>query len=370
MSVKIEIAPEMTLAQLVQSKMSGYMVEETPHIGNLAISSLSLLSLGMQPKLIDATVGEKDNLFYPHCIIQDGARTQIAPANLMTSHNKVTNASMSLTQFHTQPLADMGLQVLSHNQWLAERTDLAYKTIAATMNDRSIAIWKRYVNLDGLVTIIPAQSCSQVLGRIHKVTVAGDESGWVIPNPVNVLLDLVIGAVETEKAVVYMLSGQSMYKYIQKGYDRFGPMNALISDMYDSVRGQVIKNLPESLLVKMVPTTALRHFVAPRQLTTQLDTKLRYYEKLKKASARCGRKISEQCLSAKKVVNFRKKRESLFQNLSQSIAHVCAESETGMFYSQHDLYKNQDTVYIPDHVLDMPFKEMMAIAQKMNALSK
>ncbi len=368
MPVQIEIETNITLTELVMLKQNGYMVEATPHIGNMPVRSLALMSLGIRPNLVDITIGEKDNLFYPHCIIKDGNRTEIAPGHLMTTHNKIDGTNTSLTDFHTEPLKKMGLPFLSHSDWVESNQKLVFNVCQVVVENFSYLLWGKYVESDGSIKTRHVET-QQVLNKIHKVTSPKDQAGWVIPNPVNILLDLVNGAQETQKDVIYMLSGQSMYKYIHKGYRMFGPMDELISAMYDKVRDCKFTNLPKLLTVKMVPTPVIRDFVAPTKFKDRLDRKLRHYKKLETGISRCGKKMSEKTLSLEKMTALRSKRKKLFGNISEPLSLICANSETGKFYSQHDLYKDQDTIYIPDQVMNMRILEMMVKAQKMSNLA-
>ncbi len=370
MPVQIQIEDNITLAQLIKHQQDGYMVEQTPHVGNIAMRTLALISLGIKCNLVDTTIGEKDNLFYPHCLIMNGTNTPIAPASIMTTHNKLTDDEMTVTEFHTQPLKQKGLEFYLHSDWLSERKDLANKIIETVMDDFSMSIWKRYVDEKGTVSNRQAFSKNEVLGKIHKINTAPNEGGWVIPNPINILIDLVIGSIESEKELVYMLSGQSMYKYIHKNYDLNGPMDEFISSMYDVLKNNNFAYLPKLLQVKMVPTPIIRHFIAPMKLKNLLDNKLRYYQKMRNGNSRCGIKMSKHLISKQHMLNLRNKREKIFCKLSKGLAHVYAESETGTFYSQHDLVKDQDTVYIPDQVMNMPLSEMTKTIHSLRNLAK
>ncbi len=367
MPIQISIDTELTLANLVSKKQQGYMVEETPHVGNLSLSTLALLSLGLRAKLVDVTVGSKDTLFYPHYQIANGEQTIIANPNLMTTHNTVIGCGESLSEFHLRPIAVRPWDIFTHSSWVASRKEIILKTIEIALQKIPTVngVWGRHVSKEGIVS--ERQPSGRILDHIHKVTTLPTDEGWVVPNPFNILFDLVCGSLESEKATIYMLSGQSMYKYIHQPYRHFGAMSKLISELYDTTRNYAFSQLPKDLNVVMVPVPVIRNFVGPLQLKEQLDCKLGFYEKLKIANARCGRKLSEGQLSHPTVRRLKQKRRILFDSAAKPMSLACADSETGVFYSQHDL--DQDVIYIPNQVMDMPIRSMLDTVAKMRHLS-
>ncbi len=370
MPVRIQIDANVSPGQLVRLKEEGHCVDQTPHVGNHSLSNLVLFFLGLPAKLVDITVGHKDNLFYPHTIIQNGVCAPIACDEKMTTHNTVFDSEVSISDFHAKPLIDSGLNIPTHSQWLEPRQEMAIKVIESISTDQLLKMWVRYVNADGSIKMQTPYSQNNLLGNIHKVTSGHNEAGWVIPNPINILLDLVAGAIETNKDTVYMLSGQSMYRYITKDYARLGSMGKLVSRLYDQVRAKAFPELPETLVVKMVPTPVIRNFVSPMKLKDSLDAKLRYYSKFLTGNARAGQKLSEGIINGPRMKYFRHKRENIFRQVSSTVSHICCPSETGIFYTQHDLALNEDTIYVPSKVMDMTFNEMSLVYNKMHQIIK
>ncbi len=372
MPVQIQVETNITLAELVAKKRAGFMVEETPHIGNLSVATLALLTLGMDAKLVDANVGAKDNLFYPHQQIINGQATTIASPYVMSTHNKVKGDITPVSEFHLDPVQRLGLKAFAHSKWIGDRRNYIL-TLLALLNTENwpLLLWTRYVDTNGRVSKVdPPTTRFELMCRIHKLTSSPDESGWILPNPINILLDLVFGALETDKPTVYMLSGQSMYRYISQQYTNFGRMDELISDMYDTVRSKGFYTLPELLKVSMVPIPVIRHFVAPAGLKNELDKKLDYYERLIANTARGGNKLSKRQISHDLMSHLKLKRKHVFSSLSSPLAHLCADSETGQFYSQHDLAYNNDQMYIPDRAMNLPIHKMAGVVARMVRLAK
>lgn len=366
MPVTVSIRTDITLAELIVLRKDGFQVEETPHVGNLALSTLALSSLGFAPKLVDITIGDKDTLFYPHCVIKKGMRKQIACAATLTTHNRCENGS-PIAHTHTRPLEALELPGFTHSSWVKQRANPIHRILDPLTTNEYRALWERHVDGNGRVTR-PPSPCQPSLEAIHKVTVPHDGEGWVIPNPVNILLDWVFGALETERDHVYMLSGQSMYKYIQQKY-RSGPIMAtLLSGMYDQVRSNVIPGLPEHLRVTLVPIPVLRHFVAPYHLRDALDKKLRYYEKCTAGMARCGELARSKHMPYKFMLRHKTTRRAILTARAGPLELACAESENGVFYTQHDLDSDGTSVYVPEPVLNLSFQAMHDIVLRMKRL--
>jgi hypothetical protein len=145
-------------------------------------------------------------------------------------------------------------------------------------------------------------------------------------------------------------------------------MSVLLSAMYDTVRAKLNLQLPQNLVVKMVPTPMLRHFVAPMSYQDVLDKKLKSFNNLMQGKKRCGIKFSSGLLSKSSMEHMRSKRENLLLQLAPPLQLVCAESETGSFYTQHDLAKTSEKIYIPNQTMTMPIKSMIESLQTMNRL--
>jgi hypothetical protein len=369
MPVKIIIDSDINLNGLLERKSQGYMVEATPHVGNMPARALATMALGLRAKLVDINVGEKDNIFYPHLLIKNGVAETIAPSNLLTTHNKVGATGQSLCEYHTAPLKRMGLPAICHSEWIAERRENVHKVLSLLTTDKLWGLWTRYVNVSG-VTEKRSVSSREILDAVHKVSAPANGHGWVIPNPVNILLDLVFGASETDKDTVYMLSGESMYRYISKNYSRFGPMDEFISAMYDMVANDNILSLPKVLTVKMVPTPVLQHFVAPESQRDQLDAKLYYSRKVHQCNRRVGIKFSQGLISEETKSQLHAKRKIVLSKVMAPLAYSCASSETGVFYTQHDLAQNSERIYIPEEVKATPFNQLKILAENMQKFSK
>jgi hypothetical protein len=287
----------------------------------------------------------------------------------MTTHSTVLGCGTSLSEFYLEPFANRDLRIFTHSSWMAARQETIAKIIEATLQRLPFAygLFGRYVGEDGKVS--EREPNKGLLNKIHKVTALPTGAGWVVPNPLNILFDLVCGSIESGRSTVYMLSGQSMYRYVTQPYRHFGAMDALISTLYDAVRDYGFSDLPEHLNVAMVPVPVVRNFVAPLRLKDQLDRKLKCCDRVMVDNARCGKKLSNGQLPHALMRRLKQKRGRLFDAIAQPLLHVCADSETGTFYSQHDMDRDQDTIYIPDRVMALPIRAMLNSATRMGRLS-
>lgn len=367
MPVTININNTITLRDLLKCKLEGYMVEATPHVGNFGMRTLAAAWLRFAIKLIDINKGEADHLFYPHCLIRDGKKVQIGLDQILTTHNVVDKTGMPIAEFHTANIAKRFNSIFTQSDWMNQHSQLIKNVFEIATRHTNGAIWYRYVDAEG-VTHLKHHNSSELPDKIHRVTTDSNTEGWISANPVNLLCDMISGALESGKDTVYMISGSAMYKYTHQQYRSLGRMDLLISELYDAVRASNLFDLPEHLNVVMVQLTCLTHFAVPMRLAKELDRKLAYYHRLTSANKRLG---SKKALHGRVKARLNLQRAKVFQCLNKPLQAVCAEPDTANFYTQHDLLQEEDmNIYIPEWVMDTPLESLLGQVVKMKGLLK
>jgi hypothetical protein len=119
----------------------------------------------------------------------------------------------------------------------------------------------------------------------------------------------------------------------------------------------------------MVPIPVLRHFAVPNKHKDLLDAKLKYVEKVKTASTRCGIKCADRTLGVETKKYLAGKRGGYLRKLSARTSHFSAQSETGIFYTQHDLAEDEDSIYIPGSVMEITISKMVVIVENLQKFS-
>ncbi len=361
---------EVTLKDLEKRKLDGFMVEATPHIGNLGVSTLAAASLGLTIKLVDSTKGEKDNLFFPHCVISNGQKEQIACEKVLTTHNVISDSNQSVSEFHTTEIGKRFGTIFPQSDWMETNTDTILPVLEVANKFTDGLIWERYVSEQGMVGLNHHHHSSKLPEKIHRVTVSRDSEGWITANPVNLLCDMIGGIRHSDRTKVFMISGPSMYKYIYQKFRHFGHMDQFISQLYDAVRRTGLFDLPELLEVSMVPLSCLSYFTAPSTLKDELNRKLGYLERLIKGNKRAGEKERQKKLSGKSISRMALRRAKVFQELNKPLEKVCADPTTGIFYTQHDLLEEKETMYIPDEIMETPLQVLWNKAERMERLMR
>src|SRR6476469_5654714 len=205
MPVTISNDQTVTLSELIKLKSENFMIEATPHIGNLGMWPLAVASLGLTVKLIATTKGISDYFFYPHCVIKNGRREQIADDHVLTTHKLVSNSGVSVSDFHTSEISKLYPSIITQTDWMNSHSDLVHKVLEIINQHTYGAFWERYVDSEGNVTLKDHHGSRALPDKIHRVNC--DEEGWITPNPVNLLCDMISGALESGRDTVCMISG-------------------------------------------------------------------------------------------------------------------------------------------------------------------
>src|SRR5690606_21523063 len=89
-------------------------------------------------------------------------------------------------------------------------------------------IWYRFVNEVGTIEKIDNPTSEQILAK-GIFGIDDDSSGFIIPNPVNILLHGTVDVMRFHTEDIYLLSGPDMYMYM-KDYE------AVLNNMYSYIK--------------------------------------------------------------------------------------------------------------------------------------
>lgn len=285
MSFNILIHDDISLAELIKISKEGGRVLKTPHIGNIYPNNLAIISLGIPTLLYDRNVGSKDKNFHPHKIIFEGKSEIISDSNILSTHSKIKYLSKNfeigrnivgtnLVNFHLESLNKV-LPTGNHftySNYLRENKDSVYrvvKEIAKTFPE----IWCRFVDKDGVVTNKKITKSNIFDDGVYGVN--NKEKGWLIPNPVNILLHGVIDTINLKISEIYLLSGPDMCSYIKNYED-------VLNSMFDHLKNTLDLDLPDSVNCHIIPVANMR-FVATKDHIKSLEKLVVLYKEYKKA---------------------------------------------------------------------------------------
>ena len=241
-----------SLSDLVCLRAAGYSVLKSPHIGNQHPSNLVCAALQIPLEMVSFTQGFRDRNFHPHLRIQAGQQELLYQAQIWTQFAKLPDG-LSATEYHQTAIKQVFPQteICTDMERMQQYPALAAVVLRAT-NKVIRGLWYRSVNSSGQVSKKTQSFLSDSALETDVFQFTNPNSGWVTPNRVQIIFDLVYQSLASGRDTVYHLSGPQMTQYIgdQK-------LQSDLQLMYDAVR-QYIPVLPLTLEVCIVPVAGAR----------------------------------------------------------------------------------------------------------------
>ncbi len=260
----VELDDSMPLGELLEDARQGQPVKRSAHIGNMYGADLIQAAMGMRMVLVDANYGDRDELYFPHLVVnQDTDPVVVAPSDRLSMVNR-TFDGQALNQFCVESLtrAFGNRNIVSDSDMLLANEELVCAVLDVLIK-KFPAQFARRVDSDGR----PRQSLVAPQDVEDLLLFGGDpKTGVVVPNEMNILLDFLLEAINFDTGSITHISGPTMFKYIQTKLD-------LLSRMYGSVIDSGVADLPDRLNVKLVPAAGVR-YVAKASQREELDALL------------------------------------------------------------------------------------------------
>ena len=338
------------------------------HVGNTYDSNMALLQNGIRALLYDQTMGDRDKNYHPSDIIFQGNSVQIAPNNILTTHSCVytehptfgkefpVGAKLSQCHLALLKLTFPYAKLLDYSTYLkVNQADVS--RIVKVITENNPQLFTRHVDKDGNV--------EEISGSGYEVKSRGvfgvnrEDSGFLLPNNLNIIINTVLDAIAYKTDLVYHLSGPDMVKYIGKEQE-------ILDGMYETLKAhpEFSDILPKQLKFILVPTASAK-LVTTMDRKVNMDKLVSCILELKEIDAQrriVMKKISESgnmSQIAEKSQEFTIKKQELIQQLRQAIIK-CPESirelKDGNFLTQFDV--SQSGIYIPNFTQESTFEEL------------
>jgi len=234
------IHDDISVAELIAINENGGRVLKTPHIGNIYPNNLAFISLNIPTLLYDRTIGLKDEKFHPHELIYNGAIEQISNPDILSTHSRVKYQPKSFNlkkDFVGEKIVDLHMSVLrqaiphgdffTYTQYIEDNKEIILK-IVKEIAKAFPQLWYRFVEEDGTTRKITNPTSEQII--IEGIFgIDNDLKGWIIPNPVNILLHTTVDVIKFKTKDIYLLSGPDMYTYM-KDYE------TILESMYGYIK--------------------------------------------------------------------------------------------------------------------------------------
>lgn len=375
MSFKINISEDISIAELIKINNDGGVVLKTPHVGNIYPNNLAIASLGIPTLFYDRTLGRKDLNFHPNKLIVGGKSLTIADPEILTTHARITNlpegvankfkVGTSLSDFHMSALklALPQSNCFTYTDYLKNNKDEVIQILEEVTNLHPQP-WSRVVNEEGKTFKLKAENWDEII-KIGIYGLTNLKSGWIIPNPINILFHGTIDALKSGVRDIYLLSGPDMYRYVDEYQEE-------LDEIYNHLRDILNWNLPETVSCNIIPVIGMRFIVEvgyKEALDKLLDLYIKYIslEEEIDSSIKSGDDDidTEDLIKEKMGV-----KEEIFSCLSESFEAF----RTTMFYdiekancfTQYDLISSNG-LYIHPWAINSKLSE---VSKAFNVLSK
>jgi hypothetical protein len=267
---------DVSINDLVDYRDQGFSVLRSAHVGNLSPYNLSLADAGIPILAVDHNITGVDTTYFPEAIMVGGNKTVVAELGLLTCRAVVDGVPLDDLHLAAAKAATEGVTIFTNTEYV-RRNELISGEVLLIAARVMPELFRRVVQPDGTVRhssssagLAEAGKCMQLLDDPRSEQVAS-----LIPNEVDIILNFVIEALESERDVQFHVSGPAMVKYI-------GSILPTLQKLYGVLAEQASfgTRLPEVLRVELVPALDAR-FAVTRDKAASLDTLLEEFDQLK-----------------------------------------------------------------------------------------
>lgn len=375
MPVDLQITTDLSLLELQRLHRDGKSVSKTPHVGNWRLDTLACATLGIRHKVVDGNKGVLDHNFHPDSVIVHGRKTIVGHPDRLMSHAVVLKEpevfqdrfrpGASLREIHMRALCDAVPQTVA-TPWSQHLSNIADDAIAVmeAITEVDARVWNRRVYEDG--TTVSDTCRGWVIVEAHGILgVTNPKKGWISPNIVNIMLDMIVEAKRFGSSVIYHLSGPDMYKYL-------GKLMPDINKLYDHCREKLDWNLPEVLTFKLVPASDMR-FAVPESHRRALDNLIDVWLSVSEFEDSVGVRIKSSDNPKAEIARVIEDRATIERKLEQAVKDCPLpffEMKRGDYTTQYDLLASGESLYVHPWGIETPISHISQAFRKMSALSR
>lgn len=390
MNMEIQITPELSLEEIKAAQVSGQSVVRSAHVGNLRGYNLAIAQMGIPFLLVDHNVVIQrpedrtdftagDASYLSGSIVTGEKITPLTvdgPLGRISLKTEVVSPFSEeivfVDQLHKQAinLAFEQTSVTTNTQFIRESESISNEVINILLSTNP-ELFQRYVEADGTIRRItgdPVQTV-QRLGILQLNDNPRTESGVLIPNSVDIVLNFILDALKSDTPIQLHLSGPDMVQYLKSTEKR-----QEICSLYEKVLSSAsFKNaLCSPILVKLVPSAEAR-FVTSLKNQGQIET---IFDLLSKEK----RKVTDQKAAffkspTAKDPDQRRKFESSMKVLQGAIRQELAaavsnaqdlfiDSKSAPFISQYDVLE-QGGLAMPEENRTYSMQALKSLTKKL-----
>lgn len=379
--LNFEIRDDYSLADVLEAReFRGVEHIRTPHIGNQRLSDMVNLNQGIKVRLVDTNIQTKDNLFHPARVIAEGSGEVVARGDVLSSHNKIVKSSGRFSFVKEgRPLASVCQEsvlrafpkadCMPYGEWLEGNGEEVLQ-ILELVTKKMPHLWERKVNALGETSRDEVLNFSKLVrDGVCGVNVSRDAAGWIIPNPVAILIDAIVDLQCSGKGEVIQIAGLSMHKYIGQDYRGLGKMSDLISELYSCVSsGSTKLRIPKDAKVDMVSLSSIG-LAGPSSDKDLIISLVEAYEGCKKANAAVA-SLAKTGSLFNDAVALKKDSGERLRRAAGRVSWLFTKPETAKHFTQYDLLLQGESLYVHPWAINKPVRELVEFWSTIKKIAK
>lgn len=256
---------ELTLVQILSLYQSGMPVVRTPHVGNMSDGNLTVAGLGLPLVVLDHNTLDRDDIYHPAHLVR-------AATDIPLSHKTPGKITRYALTFEGESLLGLHMSALrrafQRNENIHTFSDSLQNSdfIGLIVDIVTVAIkefpdlFKRQLDSNGVAKSLSPAELHLVLSDSGIYPINGDRHGVMIPNELTIIMDAILGVVNSGNNLLIELTGRQMYDYVDIGYAQ------KLATIYQRLRSK-LSSLPSDVTLVLVPTAAARATVGLENAT-------------------------------------------------------------------------------------------------------
>ncbi|MFZ1250006.1 MAG: hypothetical protein WAR37_00955 [Candidatus Microsaccharimonas sp.] len=253
---KLEIQPNdsVSINDLTGLQKQGFSVMRSAHVGNLSPYNLTLAASGIRMLLVDHNVTGVDKNYFPEKQLSQGSIVELADDGLVVSRAVTSNGFLDEVHINAIKQALPEANVFTNTEYLQTNAAIASEITALALAYKP-ELFERIVKADGTTAQVP--NGADLVDKFGVLQLANnpraEKTAVIMPNLLDILINFVVEALESEQETQYHISGPDMIRYINS-------LQKDLQDLYQIVRNNASFGslLPSQLNVQLVPASDAR----------------------------------------------------------------------------------------------------------------
>lgn len=379
-TLQIQPNDSVSINNLLALQKRGFSVMRSAHIGNLSPYNLTLADAGIPLLLVDHNVTGADKNYFPEVVLTQSGETRVAEDGTVTSRTPVGDGQF-LDELHVAGISKAlpNATIITNTEYLRQNEAVAGE-IAGLAAQYFPEEFNRIVQPDG--TTQQVDSAVDMLDRLGIMQLNDDpraeRPAVLMPNMLDIMVNFVVEALQSEKNVQYHVSGPDMivYSVEKKRLEK-------LQNFYEVIKREAsfADRLPRRLIVQLVPgsnarfATSIKNQPKLTDLFTQLDISISALATLatsRKEFFTSSARNNNQARRVFEAANSQQQfayEQAIVEQAEQVPGLFVAQKAQKGFVTQYDVIQDNGLFVAPQNT-ELTFNELKALAKRLAVLRK